>query len=250
MSSYAPLWVKQDYERFPRVQVRGEGSVEIITTFSHAAREADTKAYVALMRRIRELDSKEHTVIMIQMQNEVGVLGDSRDRSPVAEKAFAQPIPPKLLEYMRQNKDKLIPELHQLWASTDFRASGSWEEVFGSGPSTDEVFMAWHYARYMDKITAAGKAEYPLPVFANAWLSGSIFGVNELPGAWPSGGPLPSLMDVWRAAAPNIDFIAPDIYQPNFEEWCDRYTQLGNPLYIPETSRTEQGARNIFFSYG
>lgn len=246
MSSYIPAWVKKDYKRFPRVKVGKGETVEVLSTLSQANWEADAKAYTALMRHIREVDGDGHTVIMMQVQNEVGVLGDSRDRGEAANQAFSQPVPRALIDYLTKNKDNLLPEIRKLWESSGFRTTGSWEQVFGSGPATDEAFMAWSYANYIDKVAEAGKAQYPIPMFVNAWLSNP----EGKPGDWPSGGPLPHVMDVWRAGAPHIDLLAPDIYQPNFAEWCRRYTQAGNALFIPETRSGADGARNVFYAFG
>jgi beta-galactosidase GanA len=243
MSSYIPLWVKQDYKRFPRVKIKDGETIEVLSTLSAANQEADAKAYAALMRHIREVDGEDNTVIMMQVENEVGVRGDSRDRNAAAEEAFNGAVPAVLMDYLKANKDSLLPEIRERWASTSFLESGSWEEVFGQSPATDEAFMAWNYATYIDKVTAAGKAEYDLPMFVNAWLSNP----EGTPGDWPSGGPLPQVMEIWKVAAPHIDMLTPDIYQPNFAEWCQRYTQLGNPLLIPETGRS--GA-NPFYAYG
>src|SRR5262249_6405775 len=69
-----------------------------------------------------------------------------------------------------------------------------------------------------------------LPMYANA----ALIRPGYLPGQYPSAGPLPHLMDVWRAGAPAIDFSAPDIYFANFSEWCKKYQRAGNPLFIPE----------------
>jgi hypothetical protein len=195
------------------------------------------------MRHIREVDGQDHTVIMIQVENEVGVRGDSRDRCDAANRAFSADVPAALMKYLQENKNDIVPELRKLWEAQGFPASGPWEKVFGAGPATDEAFMAWHYATYIDHVAAAGKAEYDLPMFVNAWLSNP----DGKPGNWPSGGPLPHVMDVWLAGAPHIDMLAPDIYQPNFVEWCERYTQRGNPLFIPETR--SDGA-NPFFAIG
>ena len=243
MSSYIPLWVKQDYKRFPRVQIENGEPIEVLSTLSAANREADANAYAALMRHIREADGEEHTVIMMQVENEVGVRGDSRDRSPAANEAFTSAVPPALVDYLKANKGKLLPAIGKLWESNGSRVSGSWQDLFGASPAAEEAFMAWHYATYIDKVTASGKAEYELPMFVNAWLSNP----DGQPGDWPSGGPLPHVMDIWKAGAPHIDILAPDIYQPNFAEWCQRYTQLGNPLLIPETG---PGGANPFYAYG
>ncbi|MCW5983523.1 MAG: DUF5597 domain-containing protein [Bryobacteraceae bacterium] len=246
MSSYIPAWVKRDYKRFPRVRLGNGQTVEVLSTLAPANWEADARAFAALMRHIRAVDGRDHTVVMMQVQNEVGVLGDSRDRNEAANKAFSQPIPAPLSGFLSKNRDRLVPELRKLLDSAAGRGAGSWEQVFGATPAGDEAFMAWHYAAYVDKVAAAGKAEYPLPMFVNAWLSNP----EGKPGDWPSGGPLPHVMDLWQAGAPHIDFLAPDIYQPNFAEWCRRYTRQGNPLFIPEMRRGEDGARNIFYALG
>lgn len=245
MSSYIPVWVKKDFKRFPRVQLQDGGAVEVLSTVAPANWQADAKAFAALMRHIREIDGTAHTVLMMQVENEVGVLRDSRDRSPAANAAFSAAVPRELLGYLQQNRDALVPEIRKRWEAAGARTSGTWEQVFGAGPETDELFMAWHYARYIDQVAAAGKAQYPIPMYANAWLSG-----NGKPGEWPSGGPLPHVMDAWLAGAPHIDMLSPDIYQPNFQEWCRRYTQRRNPLFIPETRGSEDGARNIFYAFG
>ena len=194
----------------------------------------DTNAYAALMRHIREVDGEDHTVIMMQVENEVGVLRDSRDRSGAANEAFASNVPDGLMNYLQKNKNNMTAELRKMWEAQGFPTSGSWEEVFGASPETDEVFMAWHYAVYIDHITAAGKAEYNLPMFVNAWLSTS----EKKPGHWPSGGPLPRTMDVWLAGGPHIDMLTPDIYQTNFAEWCERRQSAnGGPVLSNRPAR-------------
>ena len=129
-----------------------------------------------------------------------------------------------------------MPEFRAVWEKAGGKTSGTWEEVFGPGVGTEEIFMAWHFARFTDRVAAAGKAEYPLPMFVNA----ALIRPDYPPGDYPSAGPLPHLMDVWRAAAPSIDMLSPDIYFPNFVEWCDKYNRGGNPLFIPEAVRGSQ----------
>ena len=153
---------------------------------------------------------------------------------------------PSYSAYLQEHRADLVPEIRQRWEAAGAKTSGSWEEVFGIGPATDEIFMAWNYARYLDNVTAAGKAAYALPMFVNAWLSTP----DATPGDWPSGGPLPHVMDIWLAGALQIDMLTPDIYQLNFEAWCQKYTQRGNPLFIPEMRRDEDGARNVFYAIG
>ena len=120
LSSYAPYWVKKDYKRFPRIQIQGGKSMELLSTFGDATRDADARAYRALMRHIRDFDGDQRTVVMMQVENEVGVLRDSRDRSAPANQAFAGPVPKELMDYLQRHKETLRPELRDVWAAQGF----------------------------------------------------------------------------------------------------------------------------------
>ena len=245
MSSYAPAYVKTNQARFPRTEsTRGVGQ-EILSPFAAANRDADARAFRALMRHLRALDGTHHTVVMVQVENEIGMIPTARDHSAIADSLYARPVPLELMAYLARHRDALAPELLERWSARGGRSSGTWEELFGPGPHTEELFMAWHFARYTQQVAAAGKAEYPLPMFANA----ALIRPGYLPGRYVSAGPLPHLIDVWRAAAPALDFIAPDIYFPNFSEWADRYTRSGNPLFVPEAALGGQSAVNAFYAF-
>ena len=183
---------------------------------------------------------------MMQVENEVGVLGDSRDQSEAANKAFDGAVPEQLTAYFAAHREELYPELRELWEANGARASGTWTEVFGDGERADEVFMAWHYARFIHAVAASGKREYDIPMYVNTWLPGD----GTPPGDYPSGGSQPRVVDVWKAAGPGLDFYSPDLYLPNFEEWCKRYHRDGNPLYMPETRGGAAGAANVFYALG
>jgi hypothetical protein len=228
--SYVPMWVKTDLKRFPRVQSKDGVNQESLTPLGENSLAADAKAYGALMRHIRAVDPR-HTVIMMQVENETGMLGDSRDRSPLAEAAWNKPVPAALMSYLSENKAKLLPELTKVWGASGFKTSGTWPEVFGTDAYADEVFSAWHIGRYVGKVAEAGKAELPIPMYANAWL---VQREGQLPGGYPSGGPVSRVMDIWKAAAPQLDLLAPDIYLPDFKGVCASYTRSGNTLFIPE----------------
>jgi beta-galactosidase GanA len=246
MSCYAPAWVKTDTRRFPRARDSSGRSLEILSPFAAQNRQADARAFATLMRHLRELDNDRHTVIMVQVENEIGMIPEARDRSPAADEVFAKPVPSALIQYLSRLDTQLAPELRALWVAQGRKSAGTWEQVFGPGPATDEIFTAWHFADYVQVVASAGKAEHPLPMFVNA----ALIRPGYLPGQYPSGGPLPHLIDVWRAAAPSIDFLAPDIYFPNLAEWCRRYTRSGNPLFVPEALRSIDASVNALYAVG
>jgi beta-galactosidase GanA len=245
MSCYAPLWVKTDQARFPRARDSQGKAQEILTPFSSENLNADKRAFVELMKHVRMVDADFHTVLLVQVENEIGMIPDARDHSKEADRAFSANVPPELLKYLQQNKESLTPELRKIWGDRGFKTSGSWEEVFDKGLQTDELFMAWHFARYTNAVAEAGKKEYPLPMYVNA----ALIRPGYKPGQYPSAGPLPHLFDVWKAAAPAIDFLSPDLYFKNFAEWVNKYDRPGNPLFVPEVSNA-QSMTNAFYAFG
>ena len=253
-SDYVPYWVKADPKRFPVMQRKptqtggrgfgGRGGIGSITPLSEAAMAADAKAFRALMRHIREVDP-QHIVIMMQIENESGLLGDSRDRSPLAESAWGKAVPAELMNYLVRNKSSLLPEMQEVWGRNGYKTSGTWAEIFGTDEWADEVFMAWYVGRYHGKVAEAGKAELNIPMYANAWLGPQPNA--KVPGDWPSGGPVARVHDIWRAAAPSLDHLAPDIYVQDFKGTCALYVRSGNPLFIPEARDV---AGNLFYALG
>lgn len=245
-SSYAPAWVKTNTERFPRVQTNDGRDTERLSPFSTVVRDADARAFARLMQHLREVDGDKHTVLMVQVENEVGVIPESRDHSSVADAAFAAPVPAGLMNFLEEHRATLNPELSAAWESAGAKTTGTWQEVFGKTPLTDDLFMAWHYATYIDHIAAAGKAEYRLPMYANA----ALIRPNYEPGQYNSGGPLPHSIDIWHAAAPSIDILSPDIYFNEFAQWAGSYTRPDNPLFIPEAQSGAAGAANALYAFG
>jgi beta-galactosidase GanA len=238
-SNYAPEWVKSDAKRFPRAESAEGKPLEILSTFSAETRRFDSRAFAALMHHLRETDSDQQTVLLVQVENEVGYLGQGRDRSAEANRLFAGPVPEALLRALTAKRLQLSPEL-----AAHFNEHGrSWREVFGD--AADEAFMAWSYASYIEAVVHAGKSEYALPMYVNAQLPAP----QERAGEYPSGGPHPYYLEVWRAVAPSIDFYSPDIYWPNFEYWVQRYQVPGNPIFIPE-ARMESAPYNALYAYG
>jgi hypothetical protein len=269
LSHFPPLWVKANQDRFPRV-VNGQGrTLEILSTLSEANRNADAKAFAAVMKHIREVDFKDHTVIAIQVENEVGAMGTTRDFCDAANQAFTGPVPSELTGYLQEHKDNLLPEMKAIWGAAGNKTSGTWEEVFGknvprpadnppvpNSPGrlpraadaelfnhTDEIFMAWNYSRYIGYVAAQGKKEYALPMYVNTW----IVQPNDIgPGDYPSGGPEAMVHDIWRAGGPAIDILAPDIYLPQYAEIIKQFARNGNPAFNPEC---RQDANNAWMGF-
>lgn len=273
-STYVPEWVKTDTKRFPLAQDKNGTTLNILSTLGENTLNADKKAFTELMKHIKEIDSKEHTVLMVQVQNEIGVLDQMasfmggvnahmRDYSEAANKAFNGQVPSELISYLEKNKEELYPALKKAWSENGYKKNGTWEEVFGKGEKiesegeewktnfpfyTEEIFMAWNYAKYVGRIAQAGKEQYPLPMYVNAWLKQPR---AKEPGMYPSGGPLPQVLDIWRAAGPSIDFIAADIYEVEEFDWiCEEFTRSGNPLFIPETRVGSAGSARAFYAFG
>ncbi|WP_448660553.1 DUF5597 domain-containing protein [Sphingomonas sp. CJ99] len=219
--SYVPAWVKRDNQRFPRMRTAVGGTHYALSPHHRTTLEADKRAFVRLMQHLKARDP-QHTVILVQPQNEVGVYGQKRDFSTAANRLFAGPVPDALA---RQTGRK-----------------GTWTEVFGK--DADTAFNAWHTASYIDEIAAAGKAVKPLPMYTNAALSGAFAKPGENSGA--SGGPDWMMIDVWKAAAPHIDFVAPDIYSGEAREFLkqlDHYARADNALMVPEYGNHAKFAR-------
>lgn len=141
MSSYAPVWVKADTQRFPRVIERGGRQVEILSPLANETMQADSKAFAALMHHIKEVDGAKHTVLMMQVENEVGVLGDSRDRSPVADKAFAAAVPAQVFSYLQKHRDGLNPDFRELWRKTAIRPPAPGNRY--SGSARERIRFSW-----------------------------------------------------------------------------------------------------------
>jgi beta-galactosidase GanA len=261
-SMYVPGWVKNNQEKYPRAKNKNGESFQMLSAFGEASMNADAKAFRMLMRHVKEIDAKYQTVITVQIENEMGLFSTDRDYCDLANKAFNTSVPEDLLKYMNVNKGKLQPEIDSIWKANGYKTSGNWEEMFGKSiidkknwkvlsSLTEELFTVYHYAGYIEKIASAGKAEYPIPMYVNAWIKQPGMG-GGYPGKYPSGGPIPHTLDVWRAAAPSVDFIAPDIYVPVKESMytMEQYRRSSNPLFIPEYRHGEEAALLAFWAYG
>lgn len=248
-STYAPEWVKTDIRRFHRAQVeKGKNFIRVkefynipYTTLSYLCEEtmqADARAFGRLMAEIRKIDGEEHTVVAVQVENETGIMGAARDQSDEADALFYAPVPADFAAYMRGHTETMVPSVRE--AVLNGKEDGNWAEMFGS--EAEEIFSAYHVARYVNAVAEAGKKEYPLPFSVNCWLNKD----GDPAGVYPSGGPLSKVREVWNFCAPNIDLYCPDIYLPTFREICTEYTRRGEALYIPECATHSYAAsRNL-----
>lgn len=223
MSTYVPAWVKDDRETYFLMRTRDGKAVDAISPLCHAGVERDAAAFASLLGHLRDTDI-HRTVVMVQVENEMGLLGDCRDFSPQAENAYAQEIPQEMKDL--------------------YQRSGTWLEAFGE--EAPERFMAYCYATAVERIASAGKAEYPLPLYVNAWLEQYPW----TPGTYPCGGPVAKMMDQWKALAPSIDMVSPDIYVTDFVSVCKEYSKPNNPLFIPEARSSMDSASNVFAAFG
>jgi hypothetical protein len=247
LSHYTPAWVKKDEFRFPRIVLENGKSTETISALSSSAMQADAHAFGALMKHVKMVDGVKNTVVMVQVENEVGIIGSARDHSDLANAQFAKAVPAALIYHLEYYKNELQPSLLKLWQTAGAKTSGTWTEVFGDSPATDEAFMAWHYGNYINTVTKAGKAAYNIPMFINTWV---VQPEDKTPGDYPSGGPQAHVHDIWRAAAPLIDIKAPDIYLPDFKGITAMYQHPWNPIFIPESFSGINGAANAFYLIG
>ena len=253
---YAPAWVKQDLKRFPRAQIekgKNKAGRQVsptipvkmpYTTLSYLGQEtarADARAFAAFLGFLKDYDEAEQTVVAVQVENETGLLGAAREVSDEADAFFAAPVPADFAAYMRNHTDSMTEEIRA--AVLAGKPEGSWQEVFGE--AAEELFSAYHVAKFVNTVAAAGKAVYPLPMAANCWLD-----KGGKPGSYPTGGPVSKVHEVWDFCAPNIEVYCPDIYVPQFKAVCDEFTRRGGALFIPESATHSYCAPRLVYTLG
>ncbi|KAH7150310.1 glycoside hydrolase superfamily [Dactylonectria estremocensis] len=270
LSSYVPSWVKTDIKRFPRAKFRtADGDLQngdVLSIFNPESCKADARAFGKLMSHLKGIDEHHSTILMVQVENETGLLGDSRDRSEAADLAFQKPVPHDLVQFLSSEWDQLHKDgreqnlAHFNHQTPSTNSGGNWESIFGSSSRTDELFMAYHYALYLNDVATAGKKAYPIPHYTNVWMNyvgedadndfPIVVGGGGNPGDYPSGGPVSNVLDIWMRFAPQLDFIGPDVYLNDYASSCAKYRHRNQPLFIPEQRRDEYGARRIWIAYG
>lgn len=228
-SQYAPPWVLENTDKYPRMKNAGGKEIYVLSAVSDANLQADKRAFVEVMKHIKKVDGDQQTVIMMQVENEPGSMWTDRDYSAAANEIYNAQVP-----------DDIIQKLG--------KKAGTWEEVFGV--DAPEAFQAYTISGYIDEIAEAGRKVYNLPMYANVWIRENAF---ERPGEYPSGGPTSNMIPIWKANAPNLDLLALDIYHGNvdiFNELCDKYDREDNALFVPEMGNGNNFARFQFYAIG
>jgi hypothetical protein len=241
LMGFTPNWVKTDRTTYFRVRDARGDEQYAISPFSAATLKADQRAFSALMSHIREFDQHDHTVILMQIENEDCLYPEDRDYSAAANRAFAGQPPSELMSYLQKQRETLTPELQSAWKQAGYRTTGSWAEVFGD--MAPEVFSAWAISSYIDGVAEAGKAQYAIPYYINVPL---INTGKVRAGDWPSGTANSQVFDIWKAVANHIDIIAPDIYRIDFPQQAAFYNRPDNVLFVAETGIAPYYAPYVF----
>ena len=243
MSCYAPEWFKRDTKRFPRAHTRDGKPVEEASALSRNVLDADCRAFCHVLQHLRDNDS-EQTVVMLQVENEMGMIEVPRDYSADATALYHSPVPESLMRYLQQHRKTLHPYIAERFHPEV--QHGTWDEVFGGDIYAEEIFQSWTYATYVQELATAGRAIYDLPMFVNVALDSR----GRQPGQYPSGGPLAQLIDIWRAVAPAIDVLGVDIYDQGYADWTAKYHLPDNPLFIPEIRLADCDAAYALYAFG
>lgn len=245
MSCYTPEWFKRDTRRFPRAHTMDGKPVEEASALSQNVLDADRRAFCHLMQHLRDHD-QEQTVVMVQVENEIGMIEVPRDYSADATRMYQGAVPAALVTYLDKHRKTLHPYIQEKIAGKALRQGIRWTELFGDDIYAEEIFQAWTYAAYVEQVAAAGRAIYDLPMYVNVALNSR----GRRPGEYPSGGPLAHLIDLWHQAAPSIDVLGVDIYDKGFADWVARYHQADNPLFIPEIRLEDRDAMYALYAFG
>ncbi|WP_229210089.1 DUF5597 domain-containing protein [Duganella sp. Root1480D1] len=230
---YTPEWVKFNNQRFPRMVDKDGKTIYCLSPFGEQTLQADTRAFVALMEHLKKIDSAQRTVIMVQVENEVGTYGTVRDFGAKAQAAFKQPVPQAVLARKK--------------APVAGAAIGSWAEVYG--PYADEYFHAYSVASYIETLAKAGRAVYDLPMFVNNALRDPVEPMAPWKGNFASGGPTFDVIDIYKAAAPHVDIAAPDLYSPESKKLgatLALFQRQDNALFVPEMGNAALYARYVY----
>ena len=245
MSCYAPEWFKRDVKRFPRAHTPEGKPVEEASSLSKNVLEADKRAFCHIMEYLRDHDAREQTVIMVQVENEIGMIEVPRDYSADATRMYHSAVPKQLTDYLKKHQKSLHPYLKER-LQPQAKANANWPQLFGDDIYTEEIFQTWTYATYVEQIAKAGREIYNLPMYVNVALNSR----DRKPGQYPSGGPLAHLIDLWHCGAPSIDVLGVDIYDKGIKTWLSKYHLPNNPLFVPEIRLEDKDAMYALYAFG
>ncbi len=253
MSCYAPEWFKRDVKRFPRAHTPEGKPVEEASSLNKNVLEADKRAFCRIMEHLRDHDAVEQTVIMVQVENEIGMIDVPRDYSEDATKLYQSAVPKALTDYLKKNQKTLHPYLKDKLTNSLLQEGRSgipngffWPQLFGEDIYSEEIFQTWTYATYVEQIARAGRDIYNLPMYVNVALNSR----DRQPGQYPSGGPLAHLIDLWHCGAPSIDVLGVDIYDKGIKSWLSKYHLQNNPLFVPEIRLEDKDAMYALYAFG
>ena len=245
MSCYAPEWFKRDVKRFPRAHTSDGKPVEEASSLSKNVLEADKRAFCRVMEYLRDHDAEKQTVIMVQVENEIGMIEVPRDYSADATRLYQSAVPKQLTDYLKKHQASLHPYLKEK-LQPQAKAGANWAQLFGDDIYTEEIFQTWTYATYVEQIAKAGREIYNLPMYVNVALNSR----GRKPGQYPSGGPLAHLIDLWHCGAPSIDVLGVDIYDKGIKSWLAKYHLPNNPLFVPEIRLEDKDAMYALYAFG
>lgn len=245
MSCYAPEWFKRDVKRFPRAHTSEGKPVEEASSLSKNVLEADKRAFCRVMEYLRDHDAEKQTVIMVQVENEIGMIEVPRDYSADATRLYQSAVPKQLTDYLKKHQASLHPYLKGK-LQPQAKAGANWAQLFGDDIYTEEIFQTWTYATYVEQIAKAGREIYNLPMYVNVALNSR----GRKPGQYPSGGPLAHLIDLWHCGAPSIDVLGVDIYDKGIKSWLAKYHLPNNPLFVPEIRLEDKDAMYALYAFG
>ncbi len=221
--NYAPDYVKLDPQTYQITVGPTGGQNASLSPHGLATLERDKKAYCEVLKFLKEYDGEKRTVLGIQIENEMGLANTDRDYSLLAQKDYEKPLPEELKDVHLEDCGKCD-------------GSNTWRGHFGR--HAHEAFSAWYHARFIGEIARAGKEIYPeLVTYTNVMVGEQ--GVEENGWNYNAGAAVGRVLDIWKIAAPKLDLICPDIYNPAKKDYtriAARYTRPDNALFIPESA--------------
>lgn len=223
--NYVPEYIKRDSKTYHIAKGSDGAPVASLSPHCTATLERDEKAFGKLMEFLKDYDDKTRTVLAVQIENEMGYANTDMDYSQEAKEAYLQEIPECLKGIVLEGSGT---------EDLGNEASSPWRKQFGR--YAHEAFSAWYHAKYIGQIAQTGKNIYDLPMLTNVMVGEN--GYEEAGLCYNAGAAVGRMLDIWKAGAPALDFIGPDIYNQNRREYtriCKRYDRPDNPLFIPES---------------